>query len=123
MELKSFNGTGGQHSFNFDDANIDEAAVTCSNFKFRNAGQVCISPTFLFRKILKNFVKFSQKIPKVKLGDGLDKDTNVGPLANKRGLEHIIELVEDAKVKGAKVLTGGFKVKFNKFLLRAYSFK
>ena len=48
--------------------------------------------------------------------NGLDKDTNVGPLANKRGLEHIIELVEDAKVKGAKkVLTGGFQSKkFNK---------
>lgn len=102
----------------FDDANIDEAAVTCSNFKFRNAGQVCISPTrfFVQENSYEKFCEiFTKNTKGLKLGNGLDQDTNVGPLANKRGLEHIIDLVEDAKVKGAKVLTGGSQSKkFNK---------
>ena len=67
-------------------------------------------------QILDSVIEYFYK--KIDEGNGLDKDTNVGPLANKRGLEHIIELVEDAKVKGAKVLTGGFQTKkFNKGLI------
>jgi succinate-semialdehyde dehydrogenase/glutarate-semialdehyde dehydrogenase len=102
----------------YDDTDVDYAATTCSNTKFRNCGQVCISPTrfYVQEKIYDEFCKkFTENTKKLKLGNGLDPDTNIGPMANKRGLDHIDKLVRDAENKGAEILTGGSpSKKFNK---------
>ncbi len=81
--------------------------------KFRNAGQVCVSPTrFLVQeKIYAPFVeKFTAAAKAVKVGDGLDKDTRMGPLANARRIEAMERFVADAVAKGAKLQTGGKRI-------------
>jgi succinate-semialdehyde dehydrogenase/glutarate-semialdehyde dehydrogenase len=101
-----------------NDADVANAAITSSNTKFRNAGQVCISPTrFIVQdKIYEEYCdKFVENTKKLKLGNGLEEGTNVGPMANIRGLEHVDNLVQDAVSKGANLLTGGKRSKdFNK---------
>ena len=101
-----------------NDADVTTAAITSSNTKFRNAGQVCISPTrFIVQdKVYNEYCeKFVENTKKLKLGNGLDEGVNVGPMANIRGLEHVDNLVQDAVGKGAKLLIGGKRSKdFNK---------
>jgi len=97
----------------FDDADVEAAAKTMTFMKFRNAGQVCISPTrFLVQeKIYGDFVeKFVAGAKAVKVGDGLDKDTKMGPLANARRQQAIQAHVEDARKHGGKVQTGGYPI-------------
>jgi succinate-semialdehyde dehydrogenase/glutarate-semialdehyde dehydrogenase len=102
----------------FADCDVNEAAIVSSNTKFRNAGQVCISPSrFIVQdKIYDQYCeKFVEITKKIKLGNGLDNEVNMGPMANLRGIEHVDNLVNDAKSKGAMVLTGGRRSKlFNK---------
>jgi len=94
----------------FDDADLEKAADTIAGFKYRNAGQVCISPTRFYvqessyKKFLARFTDYAKA---VKLGDGLDKDTTMGPLANPRRLDAMEAIVTDAKARGGKVVTGG----------------
>jgi succinate-semialdehyde dehydrogenase/glutarate-semialdehyde dehydrogenase len=96
-----------------DDADIALAARAASAAKFRNAGQVCISPTrFLVQRgahaeFVKALVDYAQKL---KLGDGLIEGTTLGPLANVRRLTAMTQIVGDARQRGAKVLTGGERV-------------
>ena len=78
--------------------------------KFRNAGQVCISPTrfYVQEGVYDRFVAgFAERAKQVRVGDGLDADTVMGPLANERRPSAIEALVEDATAKGAKLLSGG----------------
>ena len=94
----------------FDDADVDAAAKTMTFMKYRNAGQVCISPTrFLVQEgVYASFVeKFVAGAKALKVGDGLDKDTKMGPLANPRRSRAMEAHVEDAKKHGGNVLTGG----------------
>jgi succinate-semialdehyde dehydrogenase/glutarate-semialdehyde dehydrogenase len=97
----------------FDDADVDAAVKILSANKFRNAGQVCISPTrFLVQeKIYGTFVdKFVAAAKSLKVGDGLEKDTRMGPLANPRRVEAMEMFVADAVGKGAKLETGGKRI-------------
>jgi succinate-semialdehyde dehydrogenase / glutarate-semialdehyde dehydrogenase len=97
----------------FDDADVDVAVKILSANKFRNAGQVCVSPTrFLVQeKVYEPFVeKFVKAAKNLKVGDGLDKDTRMGPLANARRVEAMERFITDAKAKGAKVETGGNRI-------------
>jgi succinate-semialdehyde dehydrogenase/glutarate-semialdehyde dehydrogenase len=97
----------------FDDADIDLAAKTMSFMKYRNAGQVCISPTrFLVQEgIYANFVeKFVGHTKAIKVGDGFDKETKMATLANPRRQRAMETHVEDAKKHGGKVQTGGFPI-------------
>ena len=97
----------------FEDADVDVAVKLLSANKFRNAGQVCVSPTrFLVQeKVYEPFVeKFVKAAKSVKVGDGLDKDTRMGPLANARRVEAMERFIADAKSKGAKVETGGNRI-------------
>jgi succinate-semialdehyde dehydrogenase/glutarate-semialdehyde dehydrogenase len=97
----------------FDDADVDVAAKILSANKFRNAGQVCVSPTrfLVHEKVYGPFVeKFVAAAKSLKVGDGLDKDTRMGPLANARRVEAMEAFVADAKAKGAKVQTGGKRI-------------
>ncbi len=93
-----------------EDADIALAVKSAGGAKFRNAGQVCISPTrFLVHESIKN--EFAQALAKyaqgLKVGDGLAEGTQMGPLANPRRLTAMAEFHEDAVKKGAQVLAGG----------------
>jgi len=94
----------------FDDADPIKAADTIAAFKYRNAGQVCISPTRFYvqeknyNKFVERFVEYAKGLT---LGDGLDKDTKMGPVANPRRLDAMESFVNDAKARGGKIATGG----------------
>ncbi|HEY2228249.1 MAG TPA: NAD-dependent succinate-semialdehyde dehydrogenase [Xanthobacteraceae bacterium] len=94
----------------FADADPEKTADTIAAFKFRNAGQVCISPTRfyvqepVYDRFLKRFTEFADGI---KLGDGLEPGVTMGPLANARRLDAMEAIVNDSKSRGGKVVTGG----------------
>src|ERR1700704_1291931 len=94
----------------FADADVDTAAKILSANKFRNAGQVCVAPTrFMVQKpVYDEFVgKFVTSAKAIKVGDGLDEKTRMGPLAHSRRLDALEAFVGDALAKGAKLETGG----------------
>lgn len=94
----------------FDDCDLEKTLDMVVPQKFRNAGQVCVSPTrfYVQRGIYDRFVDgFAARTKQVTMGNGLDADTKMGPLANSRRPEAIDALVEDARTKGARVLAGG----------------
>ncbi|MBM3528617.1 MAG: NAD-dependent succinate-semialdehyde dehydrogenase [Alphaproteobacteria bacterium] len=94
----------------FADADPEKAADTIAAFKYRNAGQVCISPTrfYVQEDVYGKFVnRFTEYAKGIKVGDGLEKTTTMGPLANARRLDAMDAFVADAKDRGAKVQTGG----------------
>jgi len=96
-----------------DDADVALAVKAAGGAKFRNAGQVCISPTrFLVHNSIK--AEFAQALVKhaegLKLGDGLAEGTTLGPLANARRLTAMAQVLDDARSKGATVATGGERV-------------
>jgi succinate-semialdehyde dehydrogenase/glutarate-semialdehyde dehydrogenase len=97
----------------FDDADIDVASRALAAAKFRNAGQVCVSPTrFLVQEsVYENFVgKFVALAEKVKVGDGMDPATTMGPLANARRIPAMEGLIGDAVQKGATIRTGAKRI-------------
>ena len=97
----------------FDDADIDAASKVLAANKFRNAGQVCVSPTrFLVQEsVYENFVgKFVAIAQSLKVGDGLDPATTMGPLANPRRITAMEGLIGDAVQKGATIRTGGKRI-------------
>lgn len=97
----------------FDDADIDTAVKFLGGAKFRNAGQICASPTrfMVQEKAYDDFVdKFVNLAKGVKVGDGLDPTTVMGPVATARRLQAIEDFVGDAVAKGAKILTGGRRI-------------
>ena len=97
----------------FDDADIDKAVAIMSGTKIRNAGQVCVSPTrFLVQEgVADKFIDgFVASMEKVKIGNGLDADTDMGPLANDRRIPAIESMISDATSKGAKLATGGERI-------------
>ncbi|HTQ83898.1 MAG TPA: aldehyde dehydrogenase family protein, partial [Pseudolabrys sp.] len=94
----------------FEDADPEKAADTIAAFKYRNAGQVCISPTRFYvqeKNYNKFLARFTEYAKGIKLGDGLEKETTMGPLANPRRLDAMDSFVKDAKDRGGKVVTGG----------------
>jgi succinate-semialdehyde dehydrogenase/glutarate-semialdehyde dehydrogenase len=93
-----------------DDADVEAAADLLVPFKFRNAGQVCISPTrfYVQEGAYDKFVaRFLAKMGKLKVGDGLAPDTRMGPLAQARRVAAVASFVEDAQQRGASILAGG----------------
>ena len=94
----------------FADTDPEKAADTIAAFKFRNAGQVCISPTRfyvqepVYNKFLARFTEYAKSI---KMGDGLEKGITMGPLANARRLDAMEAIVQDSEKRGGKVVTGG----------------
>jgi succinate-semialdehyde dehydrogenase/glutarate-semialdehyde dehydrogenase len=93
-----------------DDAQIEAAADMLVSFKFRNAGQVCISPTrfYVQEGAYDKFVaRFLSRLQKVKVGDGLLPDTRMGPLAQARRVTAIAGFIDDANQRGATILAGG----------------
>ena len=96
-----------------DDADIDNAVKLMVAFKFRNAGQVCVSPTrfYVQEGAYDKFVgAFVDKARALKVGDGLAAGTQMGPLAQPRRVGAIAGFIDDAVARGASVLAGGAPV-------------
>ena len=94
----------------FDDVDINKVTDMAITAKFRNNGQVCISPNrfYIHESKKEEFTKMLvSKTTKLKIGNGLDKDTILGPLCTEKRLKEIEALVETTKKEGAKVLCGG----------------
>jgi succinate-semialdehyde dehydrogenase/glutarate-semialdehyde dehydrogenase len=94
----------------FEDSNIDTVADMAITAKFRNNGQVCISPNRFYIQESKKeeFInKFIEKTKNLKIGNGLDEGVQLGPMTTAKRLSEIEELVETTKKEGAKVLLGG----------------
>jgi succinate-semialdehyde dehydrogenase/glutarate-semialdehyde dehydrogenase len=97
----------------FDDVETDGVATLLAGMKYRNAGQVCVSPTrfFVQEKAYDKFVsKFIDLAKAIKVGDGMDPSSKMGPLANPRRVNAMESIVLDAQEKGAKVQTGGKRI-------------
>ena len=94
----------------FDDADIDRAATMLAKFKIRNAGQVCVSPTrfYVQNGAYEQFLaRFSEVLKNIKVGDGLEAGTDMGPLAHERRVPAMSAFIDDAKKHGGKVVVGG----------------
>ncbi len=94
----------------FDDVDPVTVADMAAAGKYRNAGQVCIAPTrfFVHESSYKKFTeRFAEIANGLKLGNGLEADTKMGPLANERRVQAMEMFVADAKAKGAKISAGG----------------
>ena len=94
----------------FADADPEKSAETIAAFKYRNAGQVCISPTrfYVEEPVYSRFVaRFTEYAKSIKLGDGLEKGMTMGPMANARRIDTMESFVNDAKDRGGKIATGG----------------
>jgi succinate-semialdehyde dehydrogenase/glutarate-semialdehyde dehydrogenase len=96
-----------------EDAQLDVAVSILSAQKFRNSGQVCTAPTrFLVQeRVFDEFVdRFAAEARKLRVGDGLAPNTQMGPLAHERRLSAMEAFVADAVRRGAKIVTGGRRI-------------
>jgi len=94
----------------FPDADPEVVAKAAVLGKFRNNGQVCISPSrfFVHKDIEKRFTEVAvEEAKKLKLGNGLDEGVAIGPMFEKKAIDGTLALIQDATGKGAKCLTGG----------------
>ena len=94
----------------FKDADIEAAVKHCAAGKFRNAGQVCISPTrfFIEEPVYDEFIKsFKSHVEAINVGDGLDSKSTMGPLVADRRLEVMEDFISDAISSGGEVISGG----------------
>ena len=102
----------------FDDVDLNSVTDMAISAKFRNNGQVCISPSrFYIHESKKNdFTNLMvEKTKKLKIGNGMDKNVSLGPMTTKQRLDGIEKLVEKTKKEGAEVLLGGRRPQgFNK---------
>src|SRR5215475_13598729 len=94
----------------FEDADIDAAIEGAMIAKMRNMGEACTAANrfYVQEEVHDEFArKLTAKMGALKIGNGLDEGVSLGPLVNKEGLDKVVELVDDAVGKGAKILTGG----------------
>ncbi len=97
----------------FDDADVDRAVQVIGANKFRNAGQVCISPTryYVQEGVYEKFVDgFTEVAKSVKVGNGLEDGVTMGPLIAARRLDVMEGWVKDARDHGATITTGGSRI-------------
>jgi succinate-semialdehyde dehydrogenase/glutarate-semialdehyde dehydrogenase len=94
----------------FPDADPEIGAKIAVTGKFRNNGQVCIAPSrfYVHKDVQKKFTEATVEYAKaLKLGNGLEPGVEVGPMFEQRAMDNTLGLVEDARRRGAKILTGG----------------
>jgi succinate-semialdehyde dehydrogenase/glutarate-semialdehyde dehydrogenase len=104
----------------FDDADLDVAVNGALAAKMRNMGQSCIAANRLYvqRGIYDRFMDaFVAKVRSLKVGDGLDEETDIGPLINSQALDNALEHVQQARDSGAQLLCGGNRVDGDGFFL------
>ncbi|VTU22315.1 Alpha-ketoglutaric semialdehyde dehydrogenase [Variovorax sp. SRS16] len=97
----------------FDDVDVDRVAQACVAFKFRNAGQVCLSPSrfYVHARVAPAFTeRFVALAKALRVGDGMAPGTQMGPLNNERRLRAAESLVEDARERGARIAAGGERI-------------
>jgi len=97
----------------FDDAEVERAADMLVAFKFRNAGQVCVSPTrfYIQSGVYDRFMaRFIERTQAITVGDGLKPDTRMGPLAHYRRLPSMQRFVDDARERGGQIQAGGGRI-------------
>jgi succinate-semialdehyde dehydrogenase/glutarate-semialdehyde dehydrogenase len=97
----------------FEDADVDSAVKQLATGKYRNAGQICVAPTRVMvqNKAYEPFVEqFVSAAKAVKVGDGLEAETTMGPLAHLRRVEAMEAFVADAVAHGGKLRTGGKRI-------------
>ncbi|NML34189.1 NAD-dependent succinate-semialdehyde dehydrogenase [Paraburkholderia antibiotica] len=95
------------------DADVARAARTLADAKFRNAGQICLSPTRMMvaQTAFDEFMEtFLARIREIRVGDGMLEGSTMGPLANKRRLDAMERLTHDALSRGASLATGGVRL-------------
>lgn len=98
----------------FNSAKIDNTVKSAMNAKFRNAGQTCIGANrfIVQEEIYDEFIaKFCEQIKKLKIGDGFEPGVTLGPIINKKQLDRIAMLVDDAKKEGGQIIMGGNRLK------------
>ena len=97
----------------FDDADLEAAVAGAVASKYRNAGQTCVCANRIFVQA-GIYDRFAQRLAEVasglKVGNGLDKDTKLGPLIDEKAVAKVEEHVRDALSKGAKFVVGGKRV-------------
>ncbi|KRS13465.1 succinate-semialdehyde dehydrogenase [Roseovarius atlanticus] len=94
----------------FDDADVDAAVEGAIMCKFRNNGQTCVCANRIYVQagVYDAFAeKLKDRVSKMKVGDGLEEGTELGPLINPEASEKVVEHIEDAKAKGGNVILGG----------------
>ncbi len=102
----------------FEDADVDQVVETMVTSKFRNAGQVCVSPTrfYVQESIYQRFVdSFAARAGGLSVGDGLDPASHMGPMANPRRPDAMERLIGEAVRGGARLKTGGERIGANGF--------
>lgn len=113
MKLSTMELGGHAPAIIFGDADVDKAVKVMAMSKFRNAGQVCVSPTrFLVQDSVYDKVigSFTEAARAVKVGNGMDAGIEMGPLANERRIPALEALVNDAVEHGAELKTGGHRI-------------
>ena len=104
-----------------EDADIEKTVNGAVKGRFINCGQSCIASKrfFIVKKIANEFIeKFVQKTEKLRVGDPLLDDTDIGPLVNVNGLKNIDALVKESEKDGSEVLTGGEQIKSKGFFYK-----
>ena len=94
----------------FADADIDRAVDDAVNARFYNTGQICVGANrfFIHDDVYDEFAeKLAGKVAGLSVGDGMDEQSDLGPLINRRAKDHFLSLLDDATSKGAQVVTGG----------------
>lgn len=94
----------------FPDVNVEAVAKSAAVAKTRNCGQVCVSPQrfLVHEEIYTNFVdRVSHYMAQLKVGNGLDENTQIGPLINARQREQVEQIVSNSIAQGARLSTGG----------------
>ncbi|MBO8162592.1 MAG: NAD-dependent succinate-semialdehyde dehydrogenase [Brevibacillus sp.] len=97
----------------FEDADLDAAVEGLFESKFRNSGQMCICTNRLYvhEAVVDAFSeKLVERLKKAKVGDGRNKETEIGPLVNQQALDKVLEHIEDAREKGGRVIYGGSRL-------------
>ena len=92
-----------------EDADLDFAVAQTMASKYRNAGQTCVCANriLVHESVIEEFAaKLIVEVKKLKVGNGLEEDTQVGPIINEKGYSKIVAQIEDAIDKGAEVLVG-----------------
>ncbi|PLS15966.1 succinate-semialdehyde dehydrogenase (NADP(+)) [Bacillus sp. M6-12] len=93
-----------------EDADLDKAVNGAISSKFRNAGQTCVcsNRVYVHESIYQDFIdRLIPKVRELKVGNGLDEATDIGPLINEKGVEKVKAHIQDAVKLGAKLETGG----------------
>lgn len=97
----------------FDDADLDLAAENLVESKFRNNGQVCISPNRVYvqQSIVPLFAdKVKERMERLRIGNGLEEDIDIGPMIDGRSIQKVVEHITDAEAKGALSVRGGQRI-------------